>query len=133
MNALEEALYDQLAGGTALAAAVGTQFFRSAAPPEAEHPFVIYQLQSGGDENATGVDSLDLRYGVRAVSAASADEAGDLDDLIRARLHRATLSVSGWNNCWTTREAEIRTLETDASGKQFWHAGAVYRIRLDKS
>lgn len=132
MNALEDALYDQLAAGTALVAATGTRIFRSAAPQEAAYPVVIYQLQAGGDENATPVDSLDVRYSVRAVSVVSPADAGDLDELIRAQLHRAALSVSGWNNCWTARGAEIRLLEVDTSGKKFWHAGAVYRIRLDK-
>lgn len=133
MNVLEESLYDALAGNAPLLAVVSTRIYRQTAPPGAVYPLVLFGLNAGGDENTTSVDSLDVRYAVRGVSEVSTDQAGDVDDLIRTVLHKTALTVTGWSNFWTTRGAEIRLTEIDPSGKRFYHAGAIYRIRLDKT
>lgn len=137
MNALEEALYDKLAGSAAIAAAVGTRIYRQAAPPGASHPLIVYAHHAGGDENETPVDSLDVHYRVTAISAESADEAGDIEELIRTALHRAALTVPGWEVFWLARGNQFRLTETDAgvegAGRRYWHAGAFYHLRLDKA
>jgi len=131
MNALEDALYDTLAAHAGLTALVSTRIYRQAAPQGATLPYVLYELVAGGDENSSPVDSQDLRYRARGVSATSSDEAGDIDDQIRAALHRQALTVSGWENFWTSRENAFRFTET-AEGVRRYHAGASYRVRLDK-
>lgn len=137
MNALDSAIYDAMAANVALTAMVpAARFYIGQAPQGAVAPYVIFMQHAGGDVNDTPVDSLNLVYQVRAVSDKSAAEAGQIDDLLRAALHKATLAVSGWNNCWTAREGEFRNPETDDgksnSGVTRWHAGALYRILLDK-
>jgi len=138
MNVLEEAIYDALAANTALTAVVpASRIYRGAAPQGATLPYLVIVLQAGGDDNLTPVDSVDLLYQVRSVSEVSVDEAGDIDELVRPVLHKATLTVSGgWTNYWSSREREIRHTETDdqdlGTGLRRYHGGALYRFRLDK-
>ncbi len=132
MNAVEDALYDWLAADAGVAALVGTRIYRQAAPEGEAGDFIILQHHAGGDENLTPADSQDLYYQVRGVSRTSPDAAGAIDDSVRARLHGATLTVSGWTNFWTSRQQAIRFTETDEVGSaRRYHAGAFYRIRLD--
>lgn len=137
MNALEEGIFDALAANGALTAVVpSARMYRGAAPQGATLPYLVIMLQGGGDDNMTPVDSFDELYQVRAVSGLSVDEAGDIDDLIRPVLHKATLTIAGWTNYWTRRETEIRVTETDSAeggtGVRRFHAGGLYRIRGDK-
>jgi hypothetical protein len=132
MNVVEDAIYDTLFGHAPLAALVSTRIYRQRAPQGATYPHVVYGLQGGGDENLTPNDSQNLLYAVRFVAEASPDDAGDGADLIRTALHRQTLTVSGAVNFWTAAQAYIRFTETDErTGKTYYHAGAIYRIRVD--
>lgn len=133
MNALEDALYDKMSGNAGVAALVSTRIYREQAPQGAAYPLVVYGHQAGGDETLTSVDSVNVVYQVRAVSSVSAAEAGAIDEALRTALHRQTLTVTGWANFWTARINAIRFVETTPEGKAVFHAGGMYRIRLDKS
>lgn len=130
MNDIEEAIYDALAV-TALTNLVGTRIYRDMAPQGAAYPMVIYAWSGGGDDNDTPARSRSPLYQVRAVSAESADEAGDIAAVIDGLLHHQTLTVSGYTNYRTTQTSEVNGAEFDeGAGKRFWHRGAVYRIRI---
>lgn len=132
MNAVEDALYDTLYAHAPLAAVVATRIYRQRAPQGASYPQVIYGLQGGGDENLTPNDSQNLVYAVQFISETSPDDAGDGADLIRAALHKTTLTIVGGVNFWTAAGGYIRYTETDErTGKTYYHAGALYRIRVD--
>jgi len=131
VNAIDDGLYDKLAGHAALTTLVSTRIYRDAAPEGATLPYVVFLHQAAGEENMTPARSLNPLYQVRGVSSVSADEAGDIADAIDGALHMQTLTVSGWTNYWTARTAFIRTVETN-EGVRRWHRGAFYRIRLDQ-
>jgi hypothetical protein len=129
--AIDDAMYDKLAGASGVTALVSTRIYRGAAPQGATAPYVIYAVQAGGDENLTPADSINLLYQVRGVSKVSAAEAAQIGDAIRAALHRQTLSITGWTNYWMARTAQIQTVETTPEGLRFWHDGGLYRVRVD--
>ena len=132
MNALETALYSKLSGGTALTALLAgtTSVYNAAVPMGASFGCVVFQLQGGGDYNETPRRRKELLYTVKAVSATSMQNAGLIDNQIDALLHEATLTVSGWTNYWTMREEDISYVETSPEGRNYWHSGGIYRIRL---
>jgi len=134
MNALETALYDKLTGGTALMARLaGTaSVYNQIAPRGASPAYVVYGIQGGGDENITPARFKNLVYSIKAVSDVNMKEAGEIDDEIDALMHDAALTVTGWGVMWCMREADYRYTETTPEGRNIWHAGGNYRIRLYK-
>lgn len=127
MNAVEAALYTQLVQtGTDLYTLVGTKVYGQVAPQNTALPYVVFQLQGGGDLNDTPTDRLELVYLVKGLSGAG-KTAGQVDDAIRARLHTQTLTVSGWTFLGCKREQAIRYTEV-VNGKIVFHSGATYRI-----
>lgn len=134
MNELETAIYEKLTGGTALTALLaGTaSVYNEIAPRGAAAPYVIFGLQAGGDENMIPVRYKNYLYRIKAVSETSMKNAGQIDAQIDALMHDTTLTVSGWQNFWCMRESDFRYVETTSEGRNIWHAGGVYRIRLCK-
>ena len=130
MNALEDAIYDKLAAATAVTNLVSTRIYRSAAPQGAAYPFVIIQLQAGGEDNKISPDSLDITYQVRAEVSTSSADAGTIDEAIRTALHEAILTVTGWTMFYAARGQMFRSHISDADGTKRWIAGAFYRYRL---
>lgn len=132
MNALEDAIYDRLVADATVLAAVSTRIYRSAAPQGAAYPFVVIQLQAGGEDNVTPTDAISLVYQIRCESAVSAAEAGTIDEAIRAALHEVELTVTGWTNYWSARGEMIRAALLSEDGTRKWLAGAFYRFRIAK-
>lgn len=131
-NALNTAIYGQLAAGTALIAALGgSALYYQQAPDHAPLPFVVWSWQAGGDENMTAHRSKNLMILFRSF-AANPEQAGTIDALVDARLNNQALSVSGWQNFWTARETEIALVDNPPSGVKSYMAGAVYRVRIDQ-
>jgi hypothetical protein len=129
VNSCEEALYDALnvAGVNAL---VSGRIYRGAAPQGASHPLVIIAHMAGGDDNLTPGEAHNLVYQVRGVSAASADEAGDVAEACRAALKDASLTAGSLASYWVRPEREVRFVETAEQGLRYWHAGHLWRVRL---
>jgi len=134
MNALETTLYGQLTGGTALTARLaGTaSVYNQIAPRGAAAPYVVFGIQGGGDENITPARFKNLIYSIKAVSTTGMKDAGEIDDEIDALMHGAELSVTGWGVMWCMREADYRYTEMTPEGRNIWHVGGTYRIRLYK-
>ena len=131
-NALNTAIYNQLAGGTALVAALGgSALYYLQAPDHATLPFVVWSWQAGGDENMTPHRTKNIMMLFRSF-AATPEQAGTIDALVDGRLHNQVLSVSGWNNFWTARETEISLVDNPPSGVKSYMSGALYRIRTDQ-
>jgi hypothetical protein len=129
-NALNTALFSKLAGGTALISALGgTAIYYAQAPDGAALPFLIFSNQAGGPTNDTPLDTRDQIVFVRAYAAAPL-QAGSIDALASALLHRNSISVSGYTNYWTSRETELSTVENPPDGQRTYMAGALYRVRL---
>lgn len=132
MKALEAALYAQLATpATTLAGLVGTRVYNRLAPPTAALPFVVYQHQAGGDVNAEPVDRLEILFLVKGL-AGTLGAAQDIDEAIRARLHNAALTITGWTCLSCMRDDEAQLVEV-VNGAPIFHVGALYRIRVARA
>jgi len=132
VNALEDALYTQLAGGTELTAALnnGTaSLFTPIAAQGAALPLVRFFMSSGLDDNDSPRRAKTYMYSVIA-EADDAKEAGDIDALVDTRLHNATLTVTGWNDYWCRRESDVNYEEKTQGAGLIFHRGAQYRIRM---
>ena len=133
-NALHTGIYNKLAGGTALTALLsgGTASLYHIAPPDkATMPYVVWNIQGGGDDNLTAHRTKNMVVFVRGFSGDSAAAAGTIDKEADALLHGQVITVSGWsNNFWTAREMDFERAEVSPSGKRHWMAGGFYRIRL---
>lgn len=132
MNVLELAIRSTLTGGTALTALLaGTaSVYNAAVPRGVSFPCVVVNLQGGGDANETPRRRKDLLYQAKAISTASMTAAGAIDNEVDSLLHNKTLTVTGWTNFWLARERDIRYVEVDPEGVEYYHSGGIYRIRL---
>lgn len=68
---------------------------------------------------------------IRAYSVSSAAQAGSIDAQIDTALHLVPLTVSGWTNLWLARETDVELVENEASGRQIYQAGGLYRLLLE--
>jgi hypothetical protein len=129
---LNTALFNQLSGGTALVSALGgTAIYFVQAPDEKPLPYVVWSYQAGGPENITPSDLWSELAFVRAYAETPA-QAGTIDALIHARLHKQTLSISGYTNFWTVREGDAPALiDNQPNGQKAFMSGGMYRIRFD--
>lgn len=133
MNVTETALYGTLTGGTALTnlLAAGTAgVYGYQAPQGSTYPLVEFGLASGEDVSTTPHREDSEIYLVKGVSTVSMQQAGAIEAQIDALLHRQTLTVTGYTNILTKRETQVRYVETADDGRQYWHAGAHYRVWL---
>jgi hypothetical protein len=130
MNAINAGIYTTLTGGTALTAllATGTSVYKDNAGT-ATYPYVVFNLQGGGETNSTPQREMNVIYFIRAYSKTSTANAGNIATQIDNLLHGKTLSISGRSNFWTAREAEFENTEILSNGEPVFMAGAFYRIR----
>jgi len=135
MNALDAAIYTRLQGTAITSLLSGTTaLYHIQAPENATLPYVVWNIQSGGDENLTQNRTKNLVMFIRAYSENSAAQAGSIDDQVDAALTNSNvLTPSGWTNIWLAREQDLETVQLEPSGKQFFMAGGLYRVWLDKS
>lgn len=135
MNELNSAIYGTLSSGTALTALLPgtTSIYYQMPPDNTPRPYVIWNMQGGGDENLTPRRTKNLVIYIRAYSDTSAAHAGSIDAQVDARLHGRNLTVSGWANFWLMRESDIELIENQPSGEKTWSAGGFYRVRLQKT
>jgi hypothetical protein len=130
MNAISSAIYTTLQQGTALTALLaGTNSIYKDNAGTAEYPYVVFNLQGGGEENQTPNRSKNVVYFIRAYTKESTAAAGNIDTQIDNLLHGKTLTISGRTNFWTAREAEFENTEYLGNGEPVYMAGAFYRIR----
>lgn len=134
MNEVETALYGALTSESSVTDLLaGTaSVYNQQAPDDAAYPLIIFNQQSGRDENTDPTRSRDLLYMVKGVSMTNLKAAGSIDAAVDALLHDSTLSVSGWTTFWLTRETDINFTETTAEGATYYHRGGVYRLRITK-
>ena len=135
MNALDAAIYTRLQGTAITSLLAGTtSLYHLQAPEDATLPYIVWNIQGGGDENLSQNRTKNLVLFIRAYSANSAAQAGSIDDQVDAAMTNANvLTPSGWTNIWLAREQDLETVQLEPSGRQFFMAGGLYRVWLDKS
>ena len=130
MNALAQAIFSTLAGGTALTSLLGgTAIYQSQAPDGTPLPYCVYSKQAGGPENIDPSDRRDLYYFVRGY-ATSAKQAGEIDEAVDNLLHRHNIGVTGYTVIWCARETDLESVENPPNNAPVYMAGALYRIRI---
>lgn len=134
MNVLNAALYTRLQGSASTYLSGTTAIYYKQAPEDAALPYIVWNIQGGGDENLDANRTKNLVLFIRAYArgAGSAALAGTIDNQIDAALHLNPLTVSGWTNIWLARETDIELVDLEPNGTQIHTAGALYRVRLDK-
>jgi hypothetical protein len=125
-------LYSALTSDTALIDELGgeTAVYYGVAPQGTARPYVIFFNAGGGPENTYPGDLTSERYVIKGVSD-TLGKALDVDARCRAAIHKQTLTVTGYTNIWTRREAEVSLTEVSDDGTVIRHEGGYYRIRVD--
>ena len=132
MKHIEKALYDRLIGNAALVAELGGIFVHNEEPPPGTAlPYVVFSHYAEVDTNETPLDAEDYLYLVKGV-AATIDQAGDLDLLIKAALDAKLTLAGGWLTNWISRTRGIKLLEHTEGGGKICHRGGIYSIRISK-
>lgn len=137
---VRRAIYGKLAGDTTLNNLLGTpptgyakSIYHQQAPAGANHPFVVFQKQSGTPTEAFGDPSAmenDV-WLVKAVDhATSTDTAEAAAARITVLLNDASLSISGNTLLYLRRQSDVEYAEV-ADGESYKHAGALYRLVTD--
>lgn len=132
MNALTSAIYTTLTGGTALTSLLaGTaSVYYNAAPDDATFPYVVFNYQSNLEENQTPSRMKDAMVYIRGYTDVSSAAAGNIASAIDGLFHAGTLTVTGYENFWTSLSSEVEYFEITPNGERIHNAGGVYRIRL---
>jgi hypothetical protein len=133
MNALDAALYSRLSGTSAITSLLAsvTSIYAGQAPEGSAYPYIVFNVQGGGDENQTPHRTKNLVLFIRVYSDVSKKIAGDVDAAIDTALHLSPLSgVTGYTNTWFAREQDLETVENPPTGNKIFMQGGLYRSRL---
>jgi len=132
MNVTEIGLYGKLAAATALTTllSAATAIYPTQAPQGTSMAYVVYVYAGGGLENQNPSELHNTVYLVKGV-AASIAAAGAIQAQIKAALHGATLTVTGYTNFYMACEGEVQLDEVLRDGSLVSQRGWYVRIRLD--
>lgn len=135
MNALDAAVYTKLntSGVTSLLAAGSASLFALQAKEGAAFPYVVWNIQGGGDDNLDARRTKDIVLFIRAYSQVSKAQAGSIDAAIDTALHLGTLSVSGWSNYWMAREEDLAAIEYPPNNQPIFMVGGFFRVVMQKT
>ena len=133
MNELTAAIYSKLQGTSAIRSLLaGTDaIYHMQAPEGQAYPYIVFNVQGGGDENQSQHRTKNLVVFVRAYSAVSPAQAGSIDAQVDTALHLVPLTVTGWSNFWLARETDIELVENEPNARPIYTVGGMYRVRLE--
>jgi hypothetical protein len=138
MNALDKAIYDALAGSTALTSllAGGTaspSVYQWLAPEGQDPPYVVYNAQSVVPVHTlTQVAYENAVYQVRGVTLGpSAAAAGTIAEMIDDALADRAITVAGHALMYLRRMSNVDFPEVGPGGQRYHHRGALYRVMVD--
>jgi hypothetical protein len=138
-NAIGSAVLSKLASGTALTsllyggtAGSANSIYSIIPPLDAHYDYVVFNVQSGGENNDTQHRVKDVTLQVRAYSQTSA-RAGSIDAQCDALLHQGSLNVSGWVTLWQVRTQDIELVEYDEGDRPIYTRGGLYDVKIEKT
>lgn len=130
-NDLEAAIYNTLAGGTALTSLLGgTTIYNGVIPRGGSLPAVVFSFVSGLEDYITPTDAQTYVYMVKGLATTQA-AAGELAAAINTLLHKATLTIAGHTNFASKRVRIVRYGELDPALHSIAHAGGDYEFRIE--
>lgn len=133
MKFLNTAIYNRLNGSTAVTSLLSgtTSVYALQAPEGATLPYIVWNVQGGGDVNDTSNRLKNLVIFIRAYATTNA-RAGSIDAAIDTALHFVPFTgVTGWTNIWLARETDLETVENPPTGSQVFMNGGLYRAYFD--
>jgi hypothetical protein len=133
IDVINKAIYTALNGNSGVTSklAAATSIFFGLAPVGTALPYIVYSIAGGGSDNDTPLDSVDLRYTIKAVTE-TAVATGALAGAIRTALHEATLTLDApWSAYRCQHQTDIMYPE-NVDRLILWHGGGTYRIRASK-
>lgn len=133
MKFLNTAIYNRLNGATAVTSLLAgtTSVYALQAPEGATLPYIVWNVQGGGDTNDTSNRLKNLVIFIRAYASTNA-RAGSIDAAIDTVLHFVPFTgVTGWTNIWLARETDLETVENPPTGSQVFMNGGLYRAYFD--
>jgi len=142
MIALLTAVNTALTGNVTLAAKATSGMHQDQAPPKTAPPFVTFYLVPGPGPEYTfgGTEAFDevliVAKGVAQDaddgSAAGTDLAEEMRELIKATLHNANLTVTGYQLLSIMCDQPVLFHE-NVAGRTRYHRGDHYRVQLQKT
>ena len=137
MNSLDAAIYSRLTGTAITSLLAGTTsmypsaVYNMQALEGAPYPYIVFNVQGGGDENDNPHRTQNLVLFVRAYSNISKKNAGSIDAQIDTALHMVPFTgVTGYTGTWLAREQLLEGVENPPTGAQIFMSGGIYRSRL---
>ena len=132
LSTLNDGLWDRLAGDSSLITALGgTAIYLDYVPINDSLPALILGLQSGGPDNDSPLEGLDITYLVKCISTNSR-QAETIADLVYARLHEADVTLDApWTSYRCQQVQMVSYMEQEAQ-EQYFHRGGLYRIRASQ-
>lgn len=129
---LEESIYSRLSTDSNITDELGgTYIYNTVASRLAPSDLIIFNRQSGENENLDSGVIRDVIYQFRATSYDHA-KAVTLSDLMDTALHRVALTVSGWTCHKMDRESDVVSSELDSYSRTIFHEGFLVRMLLEK-
>lgn len=129
---IKQAFVQYLRGDAPLKAAV-TGIFEGEALRETKMPYLTYQVIWAPYDYAWGSVILDVGIDI-FVYAENGVDASNIDALVAARLHDASLTVAGQSTLICRRIADVVIPPyVDDEGKRIHQVGGTYRIWTDQS
>jgi len=125
MNAVATGIYTAI---DAIAGSTGT--FHRLAFQGAVPPYVVFLVVTQETNGSNTTDDEDVVFDARAISTASAEEAGTLAALIDVALFDKTVTVAGYTVVGLCHR--VRRIPTIFDGEA-WNAGATYEFRISKA
>ena len=135
MKFLNTAIYNRINGATAVTSLLAgtTSVYALQAPEGATLPYIVWNVQGGGDTNDTSNRLKNLVIFIRAYASTNA-RAGSIDAAIDTALHFVPFTgVTGWTNIWLVRETDLETVENPPTGSQVFMNGGLYRCIVDST
>lgn len=136
MNAVNSAIYQRMATTSALTGLLGRgskSIYHLQAPDGAVFPYVVFNIQGGGDENLSPHRVKIVLHSIRAYSVSSSAEAGSIDAQIDSAFHLKPLTVTGWSDLWLARETDLELIDQQPSGQPVYMSGGFYRQISEKT
>jgi hypothetical protein len=132
MNQVFASLYATLTASTAVTSLLAktTAVYDTQAPQSATYPMLIMQQQAWAIETTDANEREDAYITIKAIATGSFGQAGTIDAAVRTLLNNGSASISGHTTLWQKATEQIRYVETDSAGRNFYHVGHVYRLRF---
>jgi hypothetical protein len=131
---IDYALYQKIAGGTAITALVGgtasPRIYNLQAPQSATLPYIVFYHNAGGFDNETLRGEYTFNYRVEAVGS-NRQSCYNVVNACINHLHNNDVPITGYDNFQTIVE-QVNSFIDNSDGVEYWRKVFDIRIRYTK-